>query len=243
MGKQSPSDTLFRSTVNDDFQFTSDVAEVFDDMLSRSIPFYQPAIELVAALFSRLLDSRATVYDLGCSTGSTLISLAQLLEEKELQFIGIDKAPAMLDKARAKAHRHSFCRNIRFLEGDITHFQLEQPNAIICNYTLQFLRPPQRPAFLQNLYEALPTGGVLILSEKTISHHSRVNRAFINIYHEFKRSHGYSEMEIATKREALENILVPYSSEENLSLLREAGFNRTEPFFRWCNFVSFIALK
>ena len=238
-------DTLYRKkgAVEEDFCFNEHVAEVFDDMLQRSIPYYRTVIEGMASLFACRLPSRATIYDLGCSTGTTLLDLARRLDTQKFHFIGIDKAPAMLDKARQKSSMHGKEHVVEFREDDIINCLLPGATAIICNYTLQFLRPIMRQNFVCRLYDALPPGGIFILSEKTIAHSGRLNRDFIDIYHTFKRNQGYSELEIAVKREALENVLVPFSPQENMSLLETAGFAEIEIFFKWFNFMSFVALK
>ncbi len=114
---------------------------------------------------------------------------------------------------------------------------------MLLNYTLQFLRPLTRVELLQTIHQALLPGGILIMGEKIISHHSRINRTFIDLYLDFKRQQGYSEIEITTKRETLENILIPFSIAENMQMLKDAGFNQCETFFQWFNFTSFIARK
>lgn len=240
------SDTLYSSgKVTEDFSFNEQVAEVFDDMLDRSVPFYRTVIKTTAALIRQLAAPGSTVVDLGCSTGSTLLELSRLLPDMQLRFIGLDSATAMLDKARRKAEM--FSKNIEFRQQDITALDLTEQLAgadiILCNYTMQFIRPLLRQEFVSRLYAALPAGGLLLLSEKIIGNHSLLNRKFINIYHEFKREQGYSELEIAAKREALENVLIPFTAEENLKLLRQSGFNWAEMYFRWINFASFVALK
>mgnify|MGYP001546287634 CR=1 FL=1 len=239
-------DRLYRNgTVTADFTFNEQVAEVFDDMLDRSVPFYRTVIQTIAAMIRQMAEPGGTIVDLGCATGSTLVELARLLPEMEFNFVGIDNAPAMLDKARRKAEM--FSKDIRFEQQDITSPALGQcldgANIILCNYTMQFIRPMLRQGFTRQLYQALPPGGLLFLSEKIISQHTILNRQFIDIYHGFKRDQGYSELEIAAKREALENVLIPFTVEENIELLRNAGFGAAEEFFRWVNFASFIALK
>ncbi len=238
-----PEDTLYAAgSVEEDFTFNDRVAEVFDDMLDRSIPYYRTVIDGMAELLARHLSCGATLYDLGCATGTTLLELARRLPDHHLRAIGIDNAPAMLDRARRKAAM--FSKNeLEFRNADITSCPLPDAAAIICNYTLQFLRPLTRQAFVQRIYEALPAGGLFILSEKTISRSGRLNRDFIEIYHNFKKQQGYSELEIAAKREALENVLIPFSADENIVLLQEAGFEEIETFFKWFNFTTIVALK
>jgi len=237
-------DSLYRSgRVEEDFSFNEGVAEVFDDMLDRSVPFYRTVTETSANILRRLAAPGSTIFDLGCSTGTTLLALARLLPDLDLHFVGIDNAPAMIDKARRKAELYSTSSVIEFRQQDITSADLTEADIIICNYTLQFIRPLRRPEFVGRLYDSLPAGGILLVSEKVISHHSRLNRKFIDLYHDFKRDQGYSELEIAAKREALENVLIPFSIQENINLLSQAGFSPVETFFQWINFVSFIALK
>ncbi len=236
-------DRLFNNPSSVDFTFNDKVAEVFDDMLERSVPCYRQVLDMTGKLLDSFVQDGDLIYDLGCSTGRPLIALAEMLKSKELHYIGMDSSEAMINKARIKAEMYSKQNQISFELADITTTALEPCGAVLLSYTLQFLRPMNRAAFLRKIYASLKPGGILILSEKIISHHSPLNRSFIDIYLDFKRQQGYSEIEITKKREALENILIPFSIEENISQLREAGFASCESFFQWFNFVSFAAIK
>lgn len=240
----SPKDTLFSEERRpEDFDFNDRVVEVFDDMLERSVPFYKEVIVSSARLLRNFLEHGDSVVDLGCATGSTLLEMARLLPDMGLRFIGLDNSQAMLEKARLKAEIYSKQDSLHFELADITALRHSGVGAFICNYTLQFIRPILREQFLRSLFDGLRPGGVLLLSEKVILHERRLNREFIDIYHQFKKSRGYSELEIAKKREALENVLIPFSIEENTALLRQAGFAATAPFLQWFNFVSLVAVK
>lgn len=237
-------DDLYHSgRVEEDFTFNDQVADVFDDMLDRSVPFYHEVIATTADIIRQMAKPGSQIIDLGCSTGATLLTLARMLPDMKLQYTGIDNASAMIAKAQRKARMYSKTDVIQFHKNDITTAPLDKADIILCNYTLQFLRPLQRGAFIKRIYQALPEDGILLISEKIICNHRRLNRKFIDIYHDFKRNNGYSELEIAAKREALENILIPFSVEENLTLLKQNGFGTVETYFRWVNFASFVALK
>ncbi len=237
-------DRLYRvNSVPEDFDFNERVVEVFDDMLDRSIPFYQEVIKATALLLSLHLEKGDTVCDLGCATGTPLLEFTRLLKDENFRFTGIDSSPAMIEKARLKTELYSQEESISYYQADITKLDMPQTGAFILNYTLQFIRPLQRQALIKRLYENLKPGGLLILSEKTICSDKRLNRSFIDIYHRFKRERGYSELEISRKREALENILVPFTVKENRTLLHNTGFDPVTPFFQWFNFSSFVAIK
>ncbi len=237
-------DRIFEvDSVAKDFEFSSRVAEVFDDMLERSIPFYSEVIKACAALLDKYMVPGDSIYDLGSATGNTLLELSRTLNCDNLHYIGIDTSRAMLEKARLKAELYSRKKQFSFIEEDITNFNKSEAGAVILHYTLQFIRPPARAKTIQKIYDSLRPGGVLLLSEKTICHNTLLNRKFIEIYHNFKKTRGYSELEIANKREALENVLIPFSIAENKKLLRETGFTSVETFFQWFNFVSIVAIK
>ena len=241
---KASADQLFATReVAEDFVFNERVAMVFDDMLDRSVPFYREVIGATAQLLDAFLAAGDTVFDLGCSTGTTLLECCRLLDGRGLEFIGVDSSEAMLEKARLKAELYSKQHCIRFLQEDITAIRPTDAGAFLLNYTLQFLCPLQRQDFLRRLHGALRPGGILLLSEKVISHHRRLNREYIDIYHRFKKDRGYSELEISRKREALENVLIPFSIDENRTMLQEAGFASVETCFQWFNFVSLVAVK
>ncbi len=239
-----PKDTLYQvDSIDEDFVFSERVVEVFDDMLDRSIPHYRDVIKSSAKLLQRMLNNDDQVVDLGCATGTTLLEYCRLIDNDTIHFLGVDNSPAMLEKGRLKAELYSKDNKISFLLEDITQIELPGTSAFILNYTLQFIRPVLREEFLTRIFANLRPGGMLLLSEKTISHNSLLNRVFIELYHDFKREKGYSELEIAKKREALENILIPFSVEENIALLRKVGFHSVETYFQWFNFSSIVATK
>jgi tRNA (cmo5U34)-methyltransferase len=236
-------DTLYRlGNCTDSFTFNDKVAEVFDDMVNRSVPLYGTVIDAITRLLNHHFSGSLTLYDLGCSTGTTLLELSRRLNHDPLTMIGIDNAPPMLAKARRKAGLYRRTGSLVFQKGDITTCSIEDANAILCNYTLQFVRPQVRAQVVRRIYEALPPGGLFILCEKVLAK-GAFQHPFIEIYHDFKRDQGYSELEIAAKREALENVLIPFTVDDNLALLEKAGFAEVEIFCRWFNFAALVALK
>jgi tRNA (cmo5U34)-methyltransferase len=237
-------DTLFQAGHEiERFEFNEQVAEVFDDMLDRSVPFYGQVITMISQILHHWLQDNDTVYDLGCSTGSTLLELARSLDSYQLKFVGVDNSKAMLDKAIRKAEMFTRENRIHFIEKDITRIELIGAGAVILNYTLQFIDPAVRLKFLTKIQTELRDKGVLILSEKIVCRDERLNSGYLASYHQYKKDKGYSELEIANKREALENVLIPLTIKENCDMLQKAGFSMVETFFQWFNFVSILAIK
>ena len=237
-------DTLFKkSTAPGKFEFNEPVARVFDDMLERSVPFYKECQRMVIDLALHFAQKDSAVYDLGCSTGTLLRHLARTIPEKQkIRFVGLDNSDAMLKKARGKLKGHlKRCDLVEAdLEGD---FELADASVVIMNYTLQFLPPRRRAAMLKKIYQGLRPGGSLILIEKVRGESDGLNDLFIEEYHAYKHRQGYSKLEIAKKREALEKVLIPLKPGKNRDLLETAGFRQVDIFFKWFNFAGFLAIK
>lgn len=233
-------DSIFKNDLGEKFSFSKEVASVFDDMLPRSVPYYNENIALIA----ELLRGRRAICDLGCSTGNLLLFLAQNLNCEIL--CGVDNSAPMLEIAKAKAKAYG--AKIDFIEADILEFftldstQKDEFDAIISNYTMQFIRPPKRESLCKKIYENLQKNGIFIMSEKLVSEDKWLDKRLIDIYHSFKARNGYSKTEISKKREALENILIPFSQDENVAMLKNAGFRAVEVVFRFGNFATFIAV-
>jgi tRNA (cmo5U34)-methyltransferase len=239
-------DVIFASPMErvSDFEFGEDVAEVFDDMLSRSVPFYDEVQCMIVEIIAGLTGRERVVYDLGCSTGTTLLLLARNLGGGSQRLIGVDSSLPMLERAQQKFKRAGLSGAATWVQHDLNQpLAMEPADAVIMNLTLQFIRPLYREQLILNINDCLRRGGCFILVEKVLADNSLLNRTYIDLYHRFKKRKGYSEMEIAQKREALENILVPYRLTENLELLRRGGFAEPEIFFRWYNFAGFVGVK
>jgi len=243
--KRQKQDRIFQAKKRlGDFTFDEQTAGVFDDMLVRSVPFYLEQQAMIQELARKHVVPGTRVYDLGCSTGTTLINLAKDAGRQAKRLIGYDNAEPMLAKAREKIAAQGLDQLIQVAPADLNRlFALEKASFVTLCWTLQFVRPLQRVRTLRRIYEGLVDHGALIVMEKVLTNATDMNRLFIELYYDFKRRNGYTEQEIAKKREALENVLVPYRIDENLQLFRDAGFQLVSTFFQWYNFVGFLCIK
>jgi len=233
-------DKVFNKPIKKQFEFDEEVAVVFDDMLSRSVPFYDEAMKLTSHFAALNIQEGERIYDLGCSTASLLLEIERK-SKNNIELIGIDNSKAMLEQASKKIH--AFNSKIELEFGDILNFDYKKSAVICSNYTMQFIRPPVRASFVKKIYDSLKDGGLFIFSEKVISDDKELNKQMIDTYYDYKKVQGYSEYEIVQKREALENVLIPYTEEENKKMLLDAGFTHIESVFKWVNFETFIARK
>ncbi len=240
-------DTLFNQSLNKRFCFDEKVAHVFDDMLERSIPYYHEMLNLGAYFIAQNLKEniypkplpKSLIYDLGCSTGNFFIALNRQIQQ-DIELVGIDNSMPMLKKAQEKLKDFN---NVRFECMDFLEVEFKEASAFSLLFVLQFVRPMQREVLLKKIYNSLALNGVLLVGEKIMSEDRILDKQMIELYYLYKQNQGYSHNEIAFKREALENVLVPYSLKENIALLESVGFKHVEAVFKWVNFTLLAARK
>ncbi|MDQ7089239.1 MAG: carboxy-S-adenosyl-L-methionine synthase CmoA [Methylococcales bacterium] len=235
-------DSLYAApfTTIDNFQFDEAVVNVFPDMIQRSVPGYQIIISAIGLLAARFAQDNSHCYDLGCSLGAASLAMHQQITAKNCNIIAIDNSPAMVDQFQSHLKPET---NINIVCADIRDVEINNASVIVLNFTLQFIPLEDRLAFLQRLYEGLLPNGVLILSEKLTFDDETQQRLQTDMHHVFKKSQGYSDLEISQKRMALETVLIPETFNQHQQRLMQAGFNSVEVWFQYFNFASMIALK
>ena len=185
MGK----DEVFKNEIEkaSDFKFGENVAKVFDDMVNRSVPFYGEIQRMMAELAADHAREGTDVYDLGCSTGTTMVGMDTMVNQ-DIRFVGVDDSQEMLDKCKSKLMELGFSRDYELRCADLGRgIHIENASVVVLCLTLQFVRPIYREQLLKNIYDGLVSGGVLILVEKILAEESNFNRDFIKYYYNYKR--------------------------------------------------------
>lgn len=245
MSSDSSRDSLYAKPFDqiNQFVFDENVARVFEDMLSRSVPGYRDIVAMIGVLAKRYAKDGSKCYDLGASLGAVTLAMASQINAPGCEIIAVDNSEAMVEKCKENAKKIQTACPIQVLCDDIQNVAIEKASMVVLNFTLQFIEPGKRLALLQKIYQGLNPGGVLILSEKVDFADANEHDFQIDLHHTFKKMHGYSDLEISQKRTALENILIPETIDAHQKRLGEAGFSRSTVWFQCFNFVSFIAFK
>ena len=218
------------------FRFNAEVADVFQDMVERSVPGYASLIHGIAVLGEKYAQTGVTCYDLGCSLGTATRALSARMGP-EHPIVAVDSSPDMIARCA-----HSPDSSVRYLCADIRKMTLEAADVVVLNLTLQFLPPEDRLPLLKRIVKALRPGGALILTEK-VRFDDPLEARTQNRYENFKRAQGYSELEISRKRAALERVLVRDSPDIHHERLAAAGFDSTIVWFQCLHFISMLALR
>ncbi|GIR71039.1 MAG: carboxy-S-adenosyl-L-methionine synthase [Halieaceae bacterium] len=224
------------------FRFDASVASVFPDMINRSVPGYATVVGMTGALAAQHARPGSQIYDLGCSWGASLLSVAREPACDRCELIGIDNSESMLEQASNHLAQFPEAKRIQLQYADVLDTPLHNASVVIMNYTLQFIPTEEREGLLKRIRETMMPGDVLILSEKLTLPDPRLNKYLIDLHHDFKRQQGYSDLEIAQKRQALEDVLVPETRQTHVERLQKVGFNRCDVWFQCLNFGSLIAI-
>lgn len=241
----SRSDKLYSEPLNEiaDFCFDEQVAGVFADMIQRSVPGYGTVISNIGMLAGRYAQANSHCYDLGCSLGAVTLSMRKRIRQPGCRIIAVDNSEAMINRCREYLAVDLSGVSVDTVCADMTTVDIQNASVIVLNYTLQFIQGEKRLPFLKALYKNMLPGGILILSEKVKCADKSDDALLIDWHHEYKKTNGYSELEISQKRTALEKVLIPDTEEEHHERLHEAGFKAIKRWFQCFNFISLLAFK
>jgi tRNA (cmo5U34)-methyltransferase len=241
----SKRDRLFSKPLENitDFVFDESVAEIFQDMVSRSIPGYQTIINHTGELADRFVQNHTRCYDLGCSLGASTLAIRQRIESRNAEIYAVDNSQAMLEKCASILNSDVSYTTTHLVLADICDIEITNASLVVMNFTLQFVPLKQRSQLLRKIYQGLNKGGCLVISEKLHFEPAPLNDLLSQLHHQFKREQGYSDLEISQKRDSIENVLLPETLDTHIERLKKSGFDSVSPWFQCFNFGSLIAIK
>lgn len=225
------------------FRFDERVVAVFPDMIKRSVPGYSTIIHMIGQIAERYAQTSTNLYDLGCSLGAATLSMRHRIAAADTRIVAVDNSPDMIERCRTVLAADSGEVPVQLVCTNLQDVVIEQASVSVLNFTLQFIPLAEREALLQRIARGTVTGGVLILSEKIAFEDTEHQTLMTELHHNFKRANGYSDLEIAQKRTALENVLIPETLKTHQQRLLQAGFRSVDCWFQCFNFVSIIAFK
>lgn len=228
------------SAGNSRWSFDGSVSDTFDDHVSKSVPLYGTGHDLVAKVSDFFLQAGSVCYDLGCSTGTLTMNLAERNADRDVRVIGIDPVSSMVERARS---RTGDLVNLEYIEADVLDVDLEPADLIVSYYTQQFVKPKHRQTLVNKVYEALNWGGAFLLFEKVRAPDARFQDMMSAIYVDYKIDRGYNADEIVGKARSLKGVLEPFSTQGNIDLLERAGFVDVMTIMKYVCFEGFLAIK
>ena len=242
MGQEDKIYSEYRERVAD-FVFDESVASVFDDMIRRSVPGYATVIAMTKVFAEQYVQAGTVCYDLGCSLGASTLAMRKGVVQAGCRIVAVDNSESMVGRCREVVANDVSEVPVEVRLGDIRDVAITDASMVVMNFTLQFLSPDARDEMIQQIYDGLRPGGVLLLSEKITFDDAAKQTFETDMHHEFKKLMGYSDLEVAQKRKSLENVLLPESMESHRKRLTNAGFVKTYLWFQCFNFMSLAAFK
>jgi tRNA (cmo5U34)-methyltransferase len=225
------------------FEFNAAVADVFDDMIHRSVPMYDEIIHRQAQIIEHAYQPGTRIYDLGCSTGNLAMALCDRMSAGAFEMVAVDDSQPMLSISKKRMDAVGRAGDVSLVRDDIRQVTMGRASVVVINFTLQFIPPADREDLIMRVDDALVPGGILLFSEKTVHADRSLSDLQVEFYHRFKRENGYSDMEISQKREALENVLIPETVDAHQDRLRRCGFGASDLWLKWFNFCSWICRR
>ncbi|WP_444933454.1 carboxy-S-adenosyl-L-methionine synthase CmoA [Microbulbifer sp. JTAC008] len=225
------------------FEFDRQVVQVFPDMIKRSVPGYTTIVAMIGTLAERYAQAGSRCYDLGSSLCAATLAMRHRIPAADCEIIAVDNSQAMVDQARTVLEADSGEVPVQLICDNLQNVAIENASVVVLNFTLQFIPVEEREEILKKIHDGLRPGGILIISEKVDFADKAHNELMIELHHSFKAANGYSALEIAQKRSALENVLIPETLDTHRTRLKNVGFTSVDVWFQCFNFASLIAIK
>ena len=146
---------------------------------------------------------------MGSATGYTM---ERLVAAGFTEVYGVDSSKAMIERSRMRdkvIHSNTF---------PVEHAPFDM---VLANWTLHFI--PEREVYIQDIKRSLQNSGIFILTDKMTS-----SKFVHDQYHDFKRSMGVSEEEIARKEASIKGVLETRPLEWYFDALQKTGFKDIE---------------
>ena len=225
---------------NANWKFSGDVHQNFDEHIGQSVPFYQESHELGAKVADFFLADGSLAYDLGCSTASFVVRLAERNKNKDVRIIGTDSIAEMVAAGQKKCAKFP---NVSIEQHDILAMEFQPCDFVAAYYTIQFVRPANRQLVFDRIYSALTWGGSFVWFEKVRANDARFQDMMAQLYVDFKMEQGFDPGEIIGKARSLKGVLEPFSTQGNIDMAKRAGFTDILTIFKYTCWEGFLAIK
>ena len=226
-----------------DFVFDESVANVFPDMIRRSVPGYENIITMIGLFAEQYVQDNSNCYDLGCSLGAATLSMRHHVDGSNVSIIAVDNSKSMVEHCQTNIDNDTSVIPVNLVYDDIQNIEIENASMVVLNFTLQFLAPESRQELLTHIYKGMNKGGVLVLSEKITFSDPKLCETNIKLHEAFKKANGYTDLEVSQKRSALENTLIPDTVDTHHQRLTDIGFTDVTTWFQCFNFISMLVQK
>lgn len=223
------------------WKFNHNISNQFDKHVRQSIPYYDDIQNYVCSLSEWFVKENSIIYDLGCSTGETAKKLFKKFPKKKFTYYGYDVSSPMIKIAKQKNKKN--VNRTKFFVSDINKIKFKKTDLFLSILTFPFLRSDERIKLYTKIYKSLNYGGSLIFIDKVRGSKSIYEDMFNQIYSDFKLDNKLKHEQILNKSKSLRSSMQIFEVNQIEDFLKKSGFKKYEVFFKWYNFVGFIAIK
>ena len=222
------------------FAFSQDVVNVFNDMISRSVPGYWLSNLGIGGMTKRYAQPNSNIYDLGCSLGASSLSILAQEAKNGAHLIAVDASLPMIQRLQNTLHYHHWHQEVQVHHRDILEFPIQNASVVILHYTLQFIPPHKRTTLLSRIRSALNEDGVLLISEKIRFDHKEHENEIRTWHHDYKAAQGYSTLEIKQKARDIQYSMQTDTLNTLQDRIMRAGYSKCTLWMRCYGFSSFV---
>jgi tRNA (cmo5U34)-methyltransferase len=203
----------------------------------RQVPGFHALQQMAALLLAETVPSDGRVLVLGAGGGLELKVFAET--QPGWRFTGVDPSAEMLKLAEATLG--PLASRVELCEGTIDIAPEGPFDGATCLLTLHFLEAEERLRTLKLLRRRLKPGAPLVVAHHSFAQGEGEKVRWLKRYAAFAAASGIPASHAANAIDAIGKKLPVLSPEDDVALLREAGFHAVELFYAGFTFKGWIA--
>lgn len=218
------------------WRFNKEMVNNFDDHVKKSVPLYEEFHKDIINMSVYFSQKNTKIIDIGTSTGVLLNDLYNINKHRNMECIGIDIEKDMIEECNNRYN------NLKFEVCDALDFDYTNSSIITSVLTLQFINKKERKEIIKKIYNEMNEDGALFIVEKVKNNIPDVHDIYNDIYYDFKRD-NLTDEDVLDKNVSLRGVMKPLTLQDNIQILKNAGFNKIDVFMKYNNFVGLLAIK
>jgi tRNA (cmo5U34)-methyltransferase len=212
----------------------------YDSMVSKVFPCYEQLPLILLSHIRTLAGSKAHLLDVGCGSGTNLVSFAT--HQKEWTFVGVDPSDHMIKASQNKINAIGAENRIKLVKGTVDELPKENKFDFVTCILVEHLLSDDGKKFhlIEGIYNRIVSGGWFILFGLHGDFKTVATQKSLNAWLEFVTLQGLPEevQHNVQHRATVEDSLIP--EKRIRELMMEVGFVNIERIFQlqllgaWC---------
>jgi tRNA (cmo5U34)-methyltransferase len=204
---------------------------------ARQVPGLDGLHRMMSYLLAERVTENGNILVVGAGGGMEIKAMADL--HSSWSFDGVDPSADMLRLARQTVADHS--KRVSLHEGDVSAAPGGPFDGATCLLVFHHISIEQRQRTLAQVRNRLKPGAPLVLAHVSFAQAEPARTIWIDRHIGFGTAHGITPEKLESARRAMRERLCILDADEEITMLREAGYHDVTQFYAAFTFKGWVA--